>query len=237
MGCTDPGLESFRLTMNIVLESPIPAQLEPVECPSCKACFQIAAVDRLHTRESLEELYAGDLNTASCPSCRIRVRAEIPVHLNIPDLGIERLQYLPFHYLENPELLEAIHIDGVGGRLVFSLEEMAMQVQAQMLLAHHACERRVNHRKIEIPPVIEGRVRGTYDEAKLKTLWYISTCFVEGQRLTAKQVDRVIVQALSRLDDPGCYLDMAQLRACLCELKLLTRSERGRFYRKNEQQQ
>ncbi len=211
--------------------------MEPVECPGCRASFHIAAVDRIITRQSLEVLYAGELNSASCPNCFAQVRADVPVHLNIPDLDIDRLQYLPLHYLENPELLEAIDVGGVRERLVFSLEEMACQVLAQMILKHHARERRVTHRRIKIPPAIESRIHGAYKKSRLKTLWYISTCFVEGQRLTASQVDGIIVQALSRLDKPEDSRDIPQLRLALCELKLLTRSERGHFYQKNVQQQ
>jgi hypothetical protein len=87
-------------------------------------------------------------------------------------------------------------------------------------------------REIEIPAEIHERMRGCYKMAKLRTIWFVSTCFEHGHLYTADGVGRVIDRALYRMDQSGGCCGASELRAALRELKFLEPVDDGRRYRK-----
>ncbi len=77
---------------------------------------------------------------------------------------------------------------------------------------------------------IHAHIQGTYKKAKLKTLWFVSTCFKPRRYYSAGEVDLIIIRALDCLDQTGGSTEVSHVRSALCELKFLTLSLEGRRY-------
>jgi hypothetical protein len=107
---------------------------DDTDCPVCQASVRVPYVDKIDTRESLDRLMSGTLNTASCPSCGSTVTAEHPLYIDLPEAGIPFLIYAPLSLLEDDTVCEEL-IDNGRYRLVsYSLDELVRQVRARLRL-------------------------------------------------------------------------------------------------------
>lgn len=124
----------------MILLSPVadPPDLADTACPVCRASVTIPCVDKIDTREALESLLAGTLNTALCPSCGTMVTAEQPVYLDLPEPGIPYLIYTPIELLEDETVCEELNVDGRYRHVCYSLDELARQVRARLRLLRFA---------------------------------------------------------------------------------------------------
>jgi CpXC protein len=104
------------------------------DCPVCRTSVLVPCVDKIDTRESLERLLAGTLNTTPCPNCGTTVAAEQPVYLDLPDAGIPYLIYAPLELLEDDTVCDELNVDGRYRFVCYSLDELALQVRARLRL-------------------------------------------------------------------------------------------------------
>jgi hypothetical protein len=107
---------------------------DDADCPVCQTSVPVSCVDRIDTRESLDRLLVGTLNTATCPSCGSTVTAEHPVYLDLPEPGIPYLIYAPIELLEDDTVCEELNVDGSCRFVCYSLDELARQVRARLRL-------------------------------------------------------------------------------------------------------
>ena len=124
----------------MILLSPVAdtPDLADAACSVCQASVTIPCVDKIDTREALESLLAGTLNTAPCPSCGTMVTAEQPVYLDLPEPGIPYLIYAPLELLEDETVCEELNVDGRYRHVCYSLDELARQVRARIRLSRFA---------------------------------------------------------------------------------------------------
>ncbi len=115
-----------------------PPDLIDTNCPGCRASFPISCVSRVTTREGLDSLLGGTLNSARCPSCDTRVVSDRPVHIDMPELGVGCLRYAPIDLLENDAVCEQLLVDSHYQLVFYSLDELARQVQARVRLSRFA---------------------------------------------------------------------------------------------------
>jgi len=115
--------------------------VDDIDCPACRVSVAVPCVGKIDTREALGRLLAGDLNTASCPSCGTTVTAEQPVYLDLPDPGIPYLIYAPLELLEDDTVCEELNIDGHYRFVCYSLDELARQVRARLRLHNFVLNR------------------------------------------------------------------------------------------------
>jgi hypothetical protein len=104
------------------------------DCPACQASVAIPCVDKIDTRESLDRLLAGTLNTAPCPACGGSVTAEHPVYIDLPEPGMPHLIYAPLSLLDDDAVCSELNVDGRYRLVYYSLEELAHQVRARIRL-------------------------------------------------------------------------------------------------------
>jgi hypothetical protein len=104
------------------------------DCPACQESVAVPCVGKIDTREALERLLAGTLNTAPCPSCSTTVTAAQPVYLDLPDPGIPYLIYAPIELLEDDTVCEELSVDARYRLVCYSLGELARQVRAGLRL-------------------------------------------------------------------------------------------------------
>jgi len=104
------------------------------DCPACQASVAIPCVDKIDTRESLDRLLAGTLNTALCPTCGGSVTAEHPVYIDLPEPGIPHLVYAPLSLLDDDSVCWELNVDGRYRLVYYSLDELSRQVQARLKL-------------------------------------------------------------------------------------------------------
>jgi hypothetical protein len=111
--------------------------MEHGACPHCNAELSIPCVSTVDTLQRLGWLLDGTLNTVTCHGCRERVTAQEPVLVNLETHGIEHMIFMPLSYLESglfpaEELAPPEEI----GRTFFSLDELARQVRARIIVHH-----------------------------------------------------------------------------------------------------
>ena len=215
---------------------PEPGTLALGTCPECNTRMAVRELSVIDSDELIEKLFLGTFNRSICPGCGGPVRVDVPVFVNCPHLPMAPIQYVPEGLLEDPGMLESMIVLDPHVRLVFSMDELARLIRASLLIAKHRDERRVIHRRIVIPDEVYQRIRGTYKKAKLKTIWFVSTCFEEGKNYTADEVITIIWQAMARMDENGGSTEDSHIRAALCQLKLLARTPDGRIYWKPREQ-
>jgi len=108
--------------------------VDHTQCPACRVSVAVPCVGKIDTREALERLFAGTLNTAPCPSCGATITAEQSVYLDLPEAGIPYLIYAPLELLEDDTVCEELNVDGRYRFVCYSLDELARQVRARLRL-------------------------------------------------------------------------------------------------------
>lgn len=103
-------------------------------CPACQASVAIPGVDKIDTRESLDRLLAGTLNTAPCPACGGSVTAEHPVYIDLPEPGMPHLIYAPLSLVDDDAVCSELNVDGRCRLVYYSLDELSRQVRAWLRL-------------------------------------------------------------------------------------------------------
>jgi hypothetical protein len=104
------------------------------DSPACQASVAIPCVDKIDTRESLDRLLAGTLNTAPCPACGGSVTAEHPVYIDLPEPGMPHLIYAPLSLLDDDAVCSELNVNGRYRLVCYSLDELARQVRASLRL-------------------------------------------------------------------------------------------------------
>lgn len=104
------------------------------DCPACQASVAIPCVDKIDSRESLDRLLAGTLNTAPCPACGGSVTAEHPVYIDLPEPGMPHLIYAPLSLLDVDDVCSELNVDDRYRLVYYSLDELARQVRARLRL-------------------------------------------------------------------------------------------------------
>lgn len=108
--------------------------VDDTERPACRVSVAVPCVGKIDTREALERLFAGTLNTAPCPSCGATITAEQSVYLDLPEAGIPYLIYAPLELLEDDTVCEELNVDARYRFVCYSLDELARQVRARLRL-------------------------------------------------------------------------------------------------------
>jgi hypothetical protein len=219
----------------ISLLPPEMESLEMVPCPACSCKTAVRVVFLIHTEAQIESLIAGTINQSACPSCGGVVVGDGFVRIQMPGQLVPIIDRIPIGWLEEPSIREFLLWRDPDIPLVYTLGEMACIVAASLKLASHQEERRVTHRDIVVPQEILQRFRGSYSLAKLKTIWFVFTCFQEDYDYSFVEASRVISHALARLDTSRGFIEPSFIRSALCHLKLLSRSEDARIWRKSPQ--
>lgn len=115
--------------------------VDDIDCPACRVSVAVPCVRKIDTREALERLFDGTLNTAACPSCGTTVTAEQPVYLDLPEAGIPYLIYAPIELLEDDTVCEELNVDGRYRFVCYSLDELARQARARLRLHNFVLNR------------------------------------------------------------------------------------------------
>jgi hypothetical protein len=115
--------------------------VDDIDCPACRVSVAVPCVGKIDTREALERLFAGTLNTAPCPSCGTTVTAEQSVYLDLPEPGIPYLIYAPLELLEDDTVCEELNVDARYCLVFYSLDELARQVRARLRLHEFGLKR------------------------------------------------------------------------------------------------
>ena len=121
--------------MNFVTPVADSPDLIATACSICRAPVSIPCVPRVNTCEGMDSLLAGTLNTAPCPSCGELVTSEMPVHIDMPELGIGYLRYTPLDLLENASVCEGLLNESHYQQVFYSLDELTRQVRARLHLS------------------------------------------------------------------------------------------------------
>ncbi|MFZ9935680.1 MAG: hypothetical protein ACO3JG_01330 [Luteolibacter sp.] len=103
--------------------------------PRCDVPMSIPCVSVVDTLQKLRSLLDGSLNTSTCDGCGERVTAQEPVLVNLEAQGVKHMIFIPLSYLEEgifpaEELANPEEI----GRTFFSLDELARQVRARIIV-------------------------------------------------------------------------------------------------------
>ena len=109
--------------------------MEDGVCPHCNTAMLIPCVGIVDTMQKLRSLLDGSLNTATCHGCGQRITVQEPVFVNLEIHGLEQMIYMPLSYLERGFLpAEELAAPGKIGRTFFSLNELARQVRARIIV-------------------------------------------------------------------------------------------------------
>ena len=107
-------------------------EIVDVDCSVCETSVRIPCVPVVSDQADLRSLLAGTMNTRACPTCGTSLTAELPVEVNLPELGIGVLFYTPFSYLEHDFVREGIAESECLNLIFYSLGELARQVHARI---------------------------------------------------------------------------------------------------------
>lgn len=110
------------------------SEWDDTDCPVCQTTVPVPCVDKIDTREALDRLLSGTLNTAPCPSCGSTVTAEHPLYIDLTESGIPFLIYAPLALLEHDSVCEELIENGRYRVVSYSLDELARQVRARLRL-------------------------------------------------------------------------------------------------------
>jgi hypothetical protein len=104
-------------------------------CPHCDTAMSIPCVSVVDNLRKLRSLLDGTLNTATCHGCGESVTAQEPVLVNMENHGIEHMIFMPLSYLERGLFpAEELAAPEEIGRTFFSLDELARQVRARIIV-------------------------------------------------------------------------------------------------------
>ena len=110
-------------------------EMEHGACPHCSAALSIPCVSVVDTLQMLRSLLDGTLNTVPCHGCGESVTAEEPVLVNMVAHGIDGMVFMPLSYIERGYLpAEELAAPDVNSRTFYSLDELARQVRAQIIV-------------------------------------------------------------------------------------------------------
>ena len=108
-----------------------------VSCPRCHNVLYIPVRRLIDNPADLEFLLSGAIHTGKCQGCTGFVEAEIPIRVSLEQFGIRPLYYVPFRLLEKPATLDELAGLPREVRVCHSMDELFLQVEAELLLAHH----------------------------------------------------------------------------------------------------
>ncbi len=221
---------------------PFSESLEEIGCTSCVAISQVRVVHFIDPKERpdlAEDLIASRINLHVCEMCGEEQFVDVPLRY-VSHFGRQILQYMPWHLMESPEVVEQMLwenegsydrlIRGEGIRYFHSMGELVRAVVAQMWFLAHLAEKRKQFRELRIPEKVEARIRGAYKKRKLKVVYWASLAFEPHRSYEPREVDLLIWRRVSFLPNWDPCLDVDHLRSALCELGLLRRSPDGRRY-------
>jgi hypothetical protein len=110
-------------------------EMEHGLCPHCDTAMSIPCISIIDNLQKLESLLDCTLNTKTCHRCGESVTAEEPVLVNMVAHGIEGMVFVPLSYIERGYLsVEELAAPDVNSRTFYSLDELARQVRAQIIL-------------------------------------------------------------------------------------------------------
>jgi hypothetical protein len=109
--------------------------MEHGTCPHCSAALSIPCISIVDDLHKLRSLLDATLNTVTCHGCGASVTAEEPVLVNMVTHGIDGMVFMPLSYIERGYILaEQVTDPEDAGRIFYSLNELARQVRAQILI-------------------------------------------------------------------------------------------------------
>ena len=119
----------------ILLHNTPDDNLEHGACPHCNSALSISFTSVVDSLKKLRLLLNGSLNTTNCHECGESIILQEPVLVNMESHGIEHMLYMPLCYLEKGyyPAEEFVASDDIG-RIFFSLDELASQVRARILI-------------------------------------------------------------------------------------------------------
>jgi hypothetical protein len=110
-------------------------EIEHGTCPHCDTAMSIPCASIVDSMHKLRSLLDGGLNTATCQGCYKQITAQEPVFVNLEIHGLEQMIFMPLSYLERGFLpAEELAAPGKIGRIFFSLDELARQVRARIII-------------------------------------------------------------------------------------------------------
>jgi hypothetical protein len=110
-------------------------EIEHGLCPHCETAMSIPCISIVDNLQKLGQLLEYTLNTKFCHGCGEPVTAEEPVLVNMVAHGIEAMVFMPLSYIERGYLsVEELAAPEVSSRTFYSLDELARQVRAQIIL-------------------------------------------------------------------------------------------------------
>lgn len=119
----------------MILLSTTPEERECVTCRECGAKVSIPCVQIIDELPKLRLLLNGTLNALACDGCGELVIADVPVWVRMEEHGIDPLFHVPLDYLELGYLDPTdLSPPGDADRIYYSLEELACQVRARILI-------------------------------------------------------------------------------------------------------
>ena len=110
-------------------------EMEHGLCPQCDTAMSIPCISIIDNLQKLGSLLDCTLNTKTCHRCGESVTAEEPVLVDMVAHGIEGMVFMPLSYIERGFLsVEELAAPDVNSRTFYSLDELARQVRAQIIL-------------------------------------------------------------------------------------------------------
>ncbi len=110
-------------------------EIEHGECPHCSTALSIPCISIVDNLRNLRSLLDGSLNTETCHGCGESVTLQEPVLVNMVAHGIEGMIFMPLSYLEQEYFpVEELAARDLIDRTFFSLDELARQVRARILI-------------------------------------------------------------------------------------------------------
>ena len=202
---------------------------ERISCPGCTARNVVEVIRVIDTEELVGQFLAGRFNQTTCVSCGSNVVAPFPITVQQPNLPGRPVDFLPVQCLAKPQMVEWLVRRDRRIPLAHTRAELFRIMQLHLNVSEQNHRYRVSHRKIVIPEEVMQRIGGTYRKAKLKTIWFLSTCFSDGRPYSVEEVDLTIRRALLRMDQTAGGSDVSQWRAALRELEFLASAD-GRVF-------
>jgi len=125
------------MNLHHLFESPAKPETVHLPCPHCEAQLTLDPVARICEASGLENLFAGDLNTALCEGCWGIVQFDHPLLIAGDFAAIRPLLFVPLQTLEDPQNLDYLSALGKEARVCHSMEELVRMVSVELLLVRH----------------------------------------------------------------------------------------------------